>query len=68
MIEFKLTSEYIELVRLLKAAKLVNSGGEAKIMVTDGLVKVNGKKETRKRVKLRKGAVISFNDQEVKIS
>ena len=67
MIEFKLTSEYIELVRLLKAVSLVSSGGEAKMAVSDKMVKVNGKTETRKRLKLRKGAVVSFKDEEIKI-
>jgi len=67
MKEFKLTSEYIELVRLLKAVNLVSSGGEAKMAVTDRMVKVNGKTETRKRLKLRKGAVVSFNDEKIKI-
>ena len=68
MIEFKLTSEYIELVRLLKAVNLVSSGGEAKMAVTDKMVKVNGKTETRKRLKLRKGAVVLFKNEEIKIS
>lgn len=67
MIDFKLTSDYIELVRLLKAVNLVSSGGEAKMVVTDKMVKVNGKTETRKRLKLRKGAVVSFNEEEIKI-
>ena len=67
MKEFKLTSEYIELVRLLKAVNLVSSGGEAKMAVTDRMVKVSGKTETRKRLKLRKGAVVSFNDEKIKI-
>ena len=68
MIDFKLTSEYIELVRLLKAVNLVSSGGEAKMVVSDKKVKVNGKTETRKRLKLRKGSVISYNGEEIKIS
>jgi len=67
MIDFKLTSEYIELVRLLKAVNLVSSGGEAKMVVTEKKVKVNGKTETRKRLKLRKGALIYFNGEEIKI-
>ena len=67
MKEFKLTSEYIELVRLLKAVNLVSSGGEAKMVVTERMVSVNGKIETRKRLKLRKGAIVSFNDEKIKI-
>jgi ribosome-associated protein len=67
MIDFKLTSEYIELVRLLKAVNLVSSGGEAKMAVTEKMVKVNGKTETRKRLKLRKGAVVSFKEEKIKI-
>jgi len=67
MIEFKLTSEYIELVRLLKAVNLVGSGGEAKMAVSDRMVRVNGKIATRRRFKVRKGAVVSFNDKKVKV-
>jgi len=55
MREFKLTSEYIELVKLLKLLRIAESGGQAKIMVEEGEVSLNGVQEFRKRAKLRSG-------------
>jgi len=64
MIKFKLgDSEYIELIKLLKVTNISNSGGQAKLMVEDGEVKLNGEIETRKRAKLRVGDKIEiFNE------
>jgi len=64
MIKFKLgDSEYIELIRLLKVLNIANSGGQAKLMVDDGEVKLNGEIESRKRAKLRIGDKIEiFNE------
>jgi ribosome-associated protein len=55
MREFKLTSEYIELIKLLKLLRIAESGGHAKIIVEDGGVFLNGIQEFRKRAKLRSG-------------
>ena len=55
MKEFKLTSEYIELVKLLKLLGIAETGGHAKILVENGEVLLNNKPEFRKRKKLRKG-------------
>lgn len=60
MREFKLTSEYIELVKLLKLLRLAETGGHAKLMVEDGLVYLNGQQEFRKRAKLRAGDKIEL--------
>lgn len=60
MENFTLTEEYIELIRLLKVLNWVESGGMAKMVVDDGLVKVNGQTEYRKRCKLRKGDRVDF--------
>ncbi|MBI9053593.1 MAG: RNA-binding S4 domain-containing protein [Bacteroidales bacterium] len=64
MIKFKLgESEYIELIKLLKVLNISNSGGQAKLMVEDGEVKLNGEVESRKRAKLRVGDKIEiFNE------
>jgi ribosome-associated protein len=64
MIKFKLgESEYIELIKLLKVTNISNSGGQAKLMVEDGEVKLNGEVESRKRAKLRVGDKIEiFNE------
>ncbi len=59
--------EYIELNKLLKILNLVESGGQANIMITEGEVTYNGAVETRKRKKLFRGDVISFMGQEVKV-
>jgi ribosome-associated protein len=55
MREFTLTSEYIELVKLLKLMQIAQTGGHAKIIVEDGEVIRNGEQEFRKRAKLRPG-------------
>ncbi|NOY97442.1 MAG: RNA-binding S4 domain-containing protein [Chlorobi bacterium] len=65
--EFKLKSDYIELIKLLKTVGISETGGHAKLMVEDGIVHVNGKKESRKRAKLRKGDSVEVMGQEIKI-
>jgi ribosome-associated protein len=60
MIEFKLTGDYIPLIQLLKATNLVATGGEAQIVVTEGLVKYNGAVDYRKRLKVKKGDKVEF--------
>ncbi len=65
--EYQLKDEYIELMKLLKYLNLVQSGGEAKMVISDGLVRVNGEVELRKRHKLRKGFVVDFEEVTIKI-
>ncbi len=67
MIEFELKTEYIELIKLLKVLQLVESGGQAKLFVDDGLVMLNGKVEHRKRAKLRKGDQVQIDDELINI-
>ncbi|XOF32835.1 MAG: RNA-binding S4 domain-containing protein [Candidatus Electrothrix sp. YB6] len=43
---------YIELYKLLKREDVAASGGEAKAMISEGLIRVNGEVETRKRKKI----------------
>ncbi len=52
--------EYVELCDVLKFEGLVASGGEAKCVIAEGLVTVNGEPETRKRKKLRPGDGVTF--------
>ena len=66
--EFKLTGEYIELIKLLKKLQIAESGGHAKMMVEEGLVNVNGQTEYRKRAKLRAGDTIQVNGQSITIA
>jgi ribosome-associated protein len=67
MREFKLTSEYIELMKLLKLLRIAQTGGHAKIIVEDGEVVRNGEPEFRKRAKLIKGDVIEVMGETIKI-
>ena len=67
MEQIKLSEEYIKLGQALKAAGLVSSGVEAKIVIQDGLVSVDGEIDTRRGKKLYGGEVIEFDGQDVKI-
>lgn len=59
--------EYIELIKLLKTMRISESGGQAKLMVDDGLVRRNGEPELRKRAKLRAGDLIEIFEFKIKI-
>jgi ribosome-associated protein len=61
-IEFKIEGEYIELIQLLKAIGLAQTGGHAKLIVEEEMVTRNGEIETRKRAKLIPGDVIEVDD------
>lgn len=63
----KLREEYIKLGQALKAAGFVESGVEAKMVIQDGLVKVNGEIEYQRGKKLYDGAIVEFEDQILKI-
>jgi ribosome-associated protein len=65
MIEFKVTGDYIPLIQLLKAANLVQTGGEAQIVVTEGEVKYNGQVDYRKRLKVKKGDIVEFRNKKI---
>jgi ribosome-associated protein len=58
--KFKLEDEYIELIKLLKVTGLCDSGGMAKVVTSEGRVKVDGVVELRKRCKIRKGQTVEF--------
>jgi ribosome-associated protein len=58
-------AEYIELIGLLKATGISETGGQAKQMVDDGLIKVNGNIENRKRAKLRTGDVVEVDGETI---
>ena len=59
--------EYIELIKLLKIMRVSESGGQAKLMVEDGIVYLNGQLESRKRAKLRTGDFVEVMDFKIKI-
>lgn len=62
-----LRDDFIKLGQALKAAGLVDSGVEAKEVIQEGLVLVNGKVDTRRGRKLYEGDVVSFENQTIKI-
>jgi Uncharacterized conserved protein len=62
ILPFELEEEYIELYKLLKVLDLVDSGGEAKMLIAEGHVLRNGEVETRKRAKIEAGETIQVAD------
>lgn len=63
----RLRDEYIKLGQALKAASLVESGVEAKEVITEGLVTVNGETDTRRGRKLYAGDMVLFDGEEIRI-
>lgn len=63
-----LRDDFIKLGQALKAAGLCESGVDAKEVITDGLVKVNGQIENRRGRKLYDGDIVSFDKEEIKIT
>ena len=61
-------TEPVELFKLLKFEGLVASGGEAKHVISNGLVLLNGEVETRKRKKIIAGDVVEFSDNKMQLS
>ena len=62
-----LKDEFIKLGQALKAAGLVESGAEAKEVIQEGKVLVNGEVESRRGKKLYAGDLVTFNGDEIKI-
>ena len=58
---------HIDLCDLLKKTNLCESGAHAKHAVADGLVKVDGKVELRKRAKILAGQIVEFKEDKVKV-
>ena len=67
MEEIVLRDEFIKLGQAIKAAGLVESGVEAKIVIQDGEVKVNGVVETQRGKKLVGGEVVEYNGSSILI-
>jgi ribosome-associated protein len=64
---FELRGEFIELCNLLKLAGIANSGGQGKLMVSDGIVEVDGQIETRRTAKIRAGQTVECLGQTIKV-
>lgn len=67
MQEITIHDEYIKLGQALKLAALVSSGVEAKILIQDGLVRVNGEVDVRRGRKLYPGDIFELEGNEVKV-
>ena len=67
MREIEISEEPIELYKILKFENMVASGGEAKYVISEGQVILNGKVETRKRKKIFSGDIIEFGDEKIRV-
>lgn len=62
MEKIKINTEYIKLDQFLKFIGIASTGGEAKVIVFDGLVKVNGEVTSQRGKKLRKDDVVEIDN------
>ena len=67
MLELKLRDDYIKLCQALKASGLVGSGVDAKFVIQDGLVKVNGETQLQRGKKLYEGDTVTYQGETVQI-
>ena len=67
MKEIEISEEPIELYKVLKFENMVESGGEAKYVISEGKVMVNGKVETRKRKKIFSGDIVEFGEERIRV-
>jgi len=63
----EITREPVELYKILKFEGLVSTGGEAKLLIGDGQVSVNGEVETRRRRKMLNGDIIEFRSDTLQL-
>ncbi|MGE8233109.1 MAG: RNA-binding S4 domain-containing protein [Stenotrophomonas sp.] len=66
-IDFELDRDYVELKQLLKLTDLVSSGGEAKVIIGQGQVSVDGVVELRKACKIRGGQQVELGDVRINV-
>lgn len=64
---YTLTEPFIELHKLIKLLDLVDTGGQAKILIENAQVFRNGEVETRKRAKITKGETIKIGDVVIEV-
>ena len=63
----QITTPFIKLDSLLKGVNIVGSGGEAKVVISDGLVQVNGQVELRRGRKLYPGDRVSLGEHDFRV-
>ena len=68
MQEICIRDEFIKLGQALKLGGVVEDGVEAKYVIADGLVKVNGEVDVRRGRKVYEGDVISYDGNEIKVT
>lgn len=68
MTEITITTEFIKLQDILKLANLVGTGGEAKIVIQEGEVFVNGEVCTMRGKKIRPGDTVVYDGEELTVS
>ncbi len=64
---FELKEDFIELIKLIKFMGLSETGGQAKLLVENGMVTVDGEVESRKRRKVRKGMTVKVGDETIQV-
>ncbi len=63
----RIKDEFIKLGQVLKLAGLVDSGVDAKFVIQDGLVKVNGEVDTRRGRKIVAGDIVEYQGNKIKV-
>jgi len=66
-LEIQLDQQPIELCKLLKIADLVTGGGEAKVVISEGYVLLNGEVEYQKRKKVYHNDIVEFNGEAIQV-
>ena len=67
-LQLRPNQEFIELHKLLKFLGVAESGAQAKILVAEGLVRVNGEVELRKACKIRAGQIVETGDVRITVA
>ena len=63
----KIRDEFIKLGQVLKLSGMADSGVDAKMIIQDGLVKVNGEVDLRRGRKIRSGDIVEYNNNSIRI-
>lgn len=67
MQEIEINTEFIKLGQLLKMSGIADSGSFAKMIIADGLVKVNGEVDLRRGRKVVCGDIVTFQEESIKV-
>ena len=67
MEKIRISTDYITLGQFLKLCNAVDGGGEAKMIISEGLVKVNDEVDTRRGRKLYENDIVTYNGQEYQV-